>query len=353
VTKLLHYGWTIVLPLMVLRIHWWQFLIGYLAMSLTAGAILGLIFQLAHVVEGTDYPLPDAQGAMEHTWLIHQMMTTSNFAPRNLLLSWYVGGLNYQIEHHLFPKVCSVHYPAVSQIIRFWTVRNRRYCKPCWELKYCPYGPLVEDFPLLPQSLEDAQEHQAYLTHCLKIDRFPDGKRLTPKHRKMFQESINSFNSREYPEKFPRAIADAACRVFGHLCPVYFVGEPLTETKDLRSQSRSIPRDVMLKVVRRDGQICQRCYQPVPDDQVEFDHVIPFSKGGTTTPENLKLPAEAVTAKRVARWTTSSPQIQLNTSSPYGSAARPNEKPPGANSRRGSLGGFGRLGTAAVAKAGR
>src|SRR5436190_6936838 len=82
-TKLLHYGWTIVLPLMVLRIQWWQFLIGYLAMTFTAGSILGLIFQLAHVVEGTDYPQPDAEGAMEHTWLVHQMMTTSNFAPHN------------------------------------------------------------------------------------------------------------------------------------------------------------------------------------------------------------------------------------------------------------------------------
>jgi linoleoyl-CoA desaturase len=118
ITKLFHYGWTIVLPLLVLRIHWWQFLIGYLAMTLTAGGILGLIFQLAHVVEGTDYPQPDAQGAMEHTWLVHQMMTTSNFAPRNRLLSWYVGGLNYQIEHHLFPKVCSVHYPAISRVVR-------------------------------------------------------------------------------------------------------------------------------------------------------------------------------------------------------------------------------------------
>ena len=117
-TKLFHYGWTIVLPLLVLHIHWWQFLLGYLAMHLTAGVILGLIFQLAHVVEGTDYPLPDAQGAMENAWLVHQMMSTSNFAPRNYLLSWYVGGLNYQIEHHLFPKVCSVHYPAISRVVR-------------------------------------------------------------------------------------------------------------------------------------------------------------------------------------------------------------------------------------------
>jgi linoleoyl-CoA desaturase len=118
VTKLLHYGWTIVLPLMVLDITWWQFLIGYLAMNLTAGAILGIIFQLAHVVEGTVYPEPSADGSMGNTWLVHQMMTTSNFAPRNHLLSWYVGGLNYQIEHHLFPKVCSVHYPAISSIVR-------------------------------------------------------------------------------------------------------------------------------------------------------------------------------------------------------------------------------------------
>lgn len=176
-----------------------------------------------------------------------------------------------------------------EEAIRFWTARSRRYCKPCWELKYCPYGSLVEDFPLLPQSRESAQEHQAYLAECLEIGRFPDGKPLTPKHQKMFRDNIKTFDTKDYPDKFPRAIADASCRVFGHMCPVYFVGEPLTETKYLRSQSRSIPREVMLKVVRRDGQICQRCHQPVPDDQVEFDHVIPFSKGGTTTPENLIL----------------------------------------------------------------
>jgi fatty acid desaturase len=78
----------------------------------------GLTFKLAHVVEDTDYLLPEAEGAMKHTWLVHQRMNTSSFPPRNLLLSWHVGGLNYQIEHHLFPKVCSVHYPAVSRVVR-------------------------------------------------------------------------------------------------------------------------------------------------------------------------------------------------------------------------------------------
>ena len=117
-SKLVHYGWMIVIPLLVLQVTWWQFLIGFLTVHLTGGLILGVVFQLAHVVEGTDYPLPDAGGQMENTWLIHEMITTSNFAPRNRLLSWYVGGLNFQIEHHLFPKVCSIHYPAISRIVR-------------------------------------------------------------------------------------------------------------------------------------------------------------------------------------------------------------------------------------------
>ena len=118
VTKLLYYSWMIVIPLLVLHLAWWQFLIGFLTVQLTAGLILGVVFQLAHVVEGTDYPLPDATGAMENTWLVHEMITTSNFAPRNRVVGWYVGGLNYQVEHHLFPKICSVHYPAISAIVR-------------------------------------------------------------------------------------------------------------------------------------------------------------------------------------------------------------------------------------------
>src|ERR1019366_4946919 len=108
----------IVIPLLVLHVTWWQFLIGFLTVHLTAGLILGVVFQLAHVVEGTDYPLPDTTGSMEYTWLLHEMITTANFAPTNKVLGWYVGGLNYQIEHHLFPKICSIHYPAISAIVR-------------------------------------------------------------------------------------------------------------------------------------------------------------------------------------------------------------------------------------------
>jgi linoleoyl-CoA desaturase len=117
-SKLVYYGWSIVIPLMVLDLSWWQFAIGYLVMHLTAGFILGVVFQLAHVVEGPEYPVPDAAGRMEDAWLVHEMETTANFARKSRLVSWYVGGLNFQIEHHLFPKVCSVHYPAISTIVK-------------------------------------------------------------------------------------------------------------------------------------------------------------------------------------------------------------------------------------------
>jgi linoleoyl-CoA desaturase len=118
ITKLLYFTYAIVVPLLVLNLAWWQFVIGFLAMQLTAGLILGVVFQLAHVVEETTHPLPDSQGLMEHSWIVHEMETTSDFATGNRLLSWYVGGLNHQIEHHLFPKVCHVHYRRISGIVR-------------------------------------------------------------------------------------------------------------------------------------------------------------------------------------------------------------------------------------------
>lgn len=117
IAKLGYYSWTLALPMIILSVPWWQVVIGFLAMNLTAGLILGVIFQLAHVVEGTDHPLPDHAGRIEEAWLVHEMRTTSNFARGNRLLTWYVGGLNYQIEHHLFPRICSVHYPAISSVV--------------------------------------------------------------------------------------------------------------------------------------------------------------------------------------------------------------------------------------------
>ncbi len=115
--KLFYYGYMIVLPLLVLSITWWQFAIGFVAMHLTAGLILGVVFQLAHVVEGPEHHTSEGNDMMKDAWLVHEMKTTANFARTNSLVCWYVGGLNFQIEHHLFPRICSVHYPAISGIV--------------------------------------------------------------------------------------------------------------------------------------------------------------------------------------------------------------------------------------------
>jgi len=117
-TKTAYATYIFVLPLVLLPFAWWQILIGFTVMHYVAGFILAIVFQPAHVVEGTSYLMPDADGNLENTWAIHQLYTTTNFAHRNKILSWYVGGLNFQVEHHLFPNVCHVHYRHLSKIVK-------------------------------------------------------------------------------------------------------------------------------------------------------------------------------------------------------------------------------------------
>ncbi|WP_262152240.1 fatty acid desaturase family protein [Chryseobacterium foetidum] len=116
--KALYYFLFIILPLLVLDITWWQFLIGFLLLHIAEGLTMGLVFQLAHVVEGTDFPVPDDKGYIEEAWAEHQMRTTANFATHNKIAAFFLGGLNRQIEHHLFPKVCHIHYGEISVIVK-------------------------------------------------------------------------------------------------------------------------------------------------------------------------------------------------------------------------------------------
>ncbi|MBD2752955.1 fatty acid desaturase family protein [Spirosoma validum] len=117
-SKGLYYVFFLILPFAVLSLAWWQILIGFIVMHLAEGLVLGLVFQLAHAVEGTTFPLPDEKGNMQEAWAIHQLHTTANFAPRSPLAAFICGGLNRQIEHHLFPKVCHIHYPAITAIVK-------------------------------------------------------------------------------------------------------------------------------------------------------------------------------------------------------------------------------------------
>jgi linoleoyl-CoA desaturase len=89
-------------------------------MHLALGLTLAVVFQLAHVVEETTFEFvsSDETIRIENEWAIHQVKTTSNFSPDSRVVSWLVGGLNYQIEHHLFPRVSHIHYPALSEIVK-------------------------------------------------------------------------------------------------------------------------------------------------------------------------------------------------------------------------------------------
>ena len=109
---------TFILPMVLLPFAWWQILLGFLVMHFISGLILALIFQPAHVIEETDFFKPDKDISVENSWAIHQLMTTSNFANKSRIFSWLIGGLNYQIEHHLFPNICHVHYRKLSKIVK-------------------------------------------------------------------------------------------------------------------------------------------------------------------------------------------------------------------------------------------
>lgn len=99
--------------------HFLTFLLGYLIASLACGLMLAMVFQLAHVVEITEFEdATEYDLSIENEWAIHQLSTTANFAPKNKIVSWICGGLNFQVEHHLFPNISHVHYPKLHQIVQ-------------------------------------------------------------------------------------------------------------------------------------------------------------------------------------------------------------------------------------------
>jgi linoleoyl-CoA desaturase len=116
--KGLYVAYVIVLPILFAKVPWYHVVGGFVLMHLMAGLGLACIFQPAHVVESSDFAAPNEERKMENSWAVHQVRNTANFAPDNKVVSWFIGGLNYQIEHHLFPQICHIHYPRISGIVR-------------------------------------------------------------------------------------------------------------------------------------------------------------------------------------------------------------------------------------------
>lgn len=159
-------------------------------------------------------------------------------------------------------------------------------CKPCWELKYCPYGPIVEYYPWAGASCTPEEVKGRYNE---VLARLMNGECKTEQEVWWEIEALhtNSPGNWEHIQQF--ASEEVNCKIFGHACPVFFSQSGATETKEYRQAGRYIPRPIMLQVVRRDNHVCQECHKYVPDDQIEFDHVIPVSKGGPTSVANLRL----------------------------------------------------------------
>jgi 5-methylcytosine-specific restriction endonuclease McrA len=273
-----------------------------------------------------------------------------------------------------------------------WKERSTQVCKPCWELKYCPYGPFVEQSPLLPTTRSIATAHNEHLKRILETGQVGDvtvlddeqkakyAKLLTrtkknPRilafkvnqdllmkeiiesaekegndlskylqsplsdfetyqvpyplsgntgdlsddilkaiqeeiermetviltgiddqrqpldsvRRKAFEQDVREFNSNDYPDEIPEIISEVGCNIFGHVCPVVFVGESVTETAETRRRGRYIPFQTKMRVVRRDNYTCQRCGKHLQDNEVEFDHIIPHAKGGSCEENNIRL----------------------------------------------------------------
>lgn len=114
--KVVFFSLSFAVPLLLHRL--WVVLLFYGVAACVAGVVLGVVFQLAHCVEQADFPLPHGEPArIDTAWAVHQVQTTVDFARSSRLAVWLLGGLNFQIEHHLFPRICHVNYPALSRLV--------------------------------------------------------------------------------------------------------------------------------------------------------------------------------------------------------------------------------------------
>jgi HNH endonuclease len=133
------------------------------------------------------------------------------------------------------------------------------------------------------------RERRAAIDAALNTGIEDNRKPLDPTRRAMFEASVSSFESETHPETIPTVFSDGACSIFGHICPVFFAAEAHTETSTERRRGRYIAFDVKMRVVRRDNYTCQHCGKHLQDNEVEFDHIIPIAKGGSSEEHNIRL----------------------------------------------------------------
>lgn len=135
-----------------------------------------------------------------------------------------------------------------------------------------------------------AEEQRVKIANALKIGEVDNRSPLESVRRAWFQKQINDFSPEDYPESVPQVFEDGRCNIFGHICPVFFTAEVMTETEEERRIGRRrLSFATMMRIVRRDDYRCQHCQKKLHDNEVEFDHIIPISKGGSSEEHNIRL----------------------------------------------------------------
>jgi linoleoyl-CoA desaturase len=149
-SKIMYVTTYIVVP--IIMVGWLYWLVGFAIVTFVCGVAISIVFQLAHVVEGTAFYQPEKENAQQE-WAVHQVTSTANFATSSKGLYWLLGGLNFQIEHHLFPRVSHIHYPAISRHVK-------EVCKE-FDIKYHEHTSL----------LKAVASHLTYLYKMGKMER--------------------------------------------------------------------------------------------------------------------------------------------------------------------------------------
>ena len=116
--KLFYYSYLFIVPIVVFGFAWQYVVLGFVIMHFIAGLALSVIFQLAHVIEDCEFPATPDDRKMKNNWAVHQLLNTADFSPKSPFMNWFVGGLNHQIEHHLFPHISHIHYRKIAPIVR-------------------------------------------------------------------------------------------------------------------------------------------------------------------------------------------------------------------------------------------
>ncbi|UTW63731.1 acyl-CoA desaturase [bacterium SCSIO 12741] len=115
--KVIYFGLFLALPIWLSPVPVGFTILCFVIMHFIVGLTLSMVFQSAHVLPNCEIHQSNESGDLENSWIAHELKTTSNFAPNSKVLSWFIGGLNFQIEHHLFPNICHVHYKSISKIV--------------------------------------------------------------------------------------------------------------------------------------------------------------------------------------------------------------------------------------------